>query len=54
MPFSDAEKLRLMNILLAELAAGQLEILLKVDSSGEHDFISVSDVSALIAEYKNR
>lgn len=42
MPLSDTDKLRLINILL------------KVDSTGEHDFISVSDVSALIAEYKSR
>lgn len=54
MPLSDTDKLRLINILLAELAAGMLEILLKVDSTGEHEFISVSDVSALIAEYKTR
>lgn len=43
-----------MNILLADLAAGTLEILLKVDSSGEHDFVSVSDVPALLAEYRFR
>lgn len=42
MPLSDTDKLRLITILL------------KVDSTGEHDFISVSDVSALIAEYKTR
>jgi len=54
MQLSDTEKLRLMNILLADLDAGTIEILLKVDSSGEHDFVSVSDVPALISEYKIR
>lgn len=54
MPLNDTEKLRLINILLAELDAGTIEILLKADSTGEYDFVSVSDVSALIAEYKIR
>lgn len=48
---NDNQKLRLINVLLSELDAGEIEILVKVDSTGEHDFIPITNVSSLFYQY---
>ncbi|HBH7874743.1 hypothetical protein HJ024_00535 [Vibrio parahaemolyticus] len=34
------------------LENGTLEILLKSDETGEHDFVSIADIGALLDEFK--
>lgn len=45
-----SDKAKVFDWLVGQLENGTLEMLFKADSSGEHDFVSVSNFSALLGE----